>query len=60
VSVPLIVNVNGDVEAAHKALAGAFDAPDVEDLRVYNIGDGAALSGPLVAGQREGCFRDQT
>lgn len=52
-SVPMILDVVENAEAAREALAGAFDDPDVADLRVYNTGDGEAMSGVLVAGQRE-------
>jgi hypothetical protein len=48
-SVPLLVE--GEDKAG--ALAAAYDAPQVVDLRVYNIGDGEAMSGLIVAGQRE-------
>jgi hypothetical protein len=39
-------------DAARAALAGAFDDPAVADLRVFNLGDGGAMSGLLVAGRR--------
>jgi hypothetical protein len=38
------------VEVAPYALSAAFDAAEITDLRVYNIGDGEAMSGLLVAG----------
>jgi hypothetical protein len=44
-----------DTEAQDKtqqALAAVFDDPQVTDLQVYAIGDGAALVGLLVAGYR--------
>jgi hypothetical protein len=51
-SVPMILeNVEG-AEAARVALAAAFDDPAVSELRVFNIGDGAAMSGLLIAGRR--------
>jgi hypothetical protein len=53
ISVPLIIEVSADVEAAKEALSDAYDAPEVSELRVYNIGDGSAMSGLLVAGRRE-------
>ena len=36
-------------QAAQQALAAAFDNPTVTALTVYRIGDGAALSGLLIA-----------
>lgn len=48
-SVPMILSV----ASAEEALAEAYDAPDVTDLRVYNTGDGGAMSGLLLAGRRE-------
>lgn len=53
ISVPLVLEVMDDPEAAVKALAAAYDDPDVADFRVYTIGDGSAMSGLLLAGQRE-------
>ncbi len=51
--VGMILDVVEDAAAARKALSGAFDAPDVVDLRAYLIGDGAAMSGLLLAGRRD-------
>ena len=53
ISVPLIIEVSGDAEAAREALSDTYDAPEVTELRVYNIGDGEAMSGLLLAGRRE-------
>lgn len=39
--------------SARAALVTAFDDPAVTELAVYQIGDGAALSGLLVAGWRQ-------
>ena len=39
-----------DPEKARAALSAAFDAPATTELMVYNTGDGAAMSGVLVAG----------
>ena len=39
-------------EAARAALSAAFDDPKVSELRVFNLGDGEAMSGLLVAGRR--------
>jgi hypothetical protein len=52
-SVPMILEVVEDSVAARAALSAAFDAPQVTELRVFNLGDGGALSGLLVAGRRE-------
>ncbi len=41
-----------DPEKARAALSAAFDDPAVTELAVYNTGDGAAMSGLLVAGCR--------
>ncbi len=41
-----------DAAAARAALAAAFDGPDVTALEVFNAGDGAAMSGVVVAGSR--------
>jgi hypothetical protein len=41
---------NGD--QAQQALAAAYDDLQVTDLRIYAIGDGAAMSGLLLAGCR--------
>ena len=53
VSVPLILEVSEIAEAAREALSAAYDAPEVNELRVYNTGDGEAMSGLLLAGLRE-------
>ena len=51
-SVEMILdNVDGP-EKARAALSAAFDDPAVTELRVFNLGDGGALSGILVAGRR--------
>ena len=39
-------------EKGQQALAAVYDPAEVADLRVYNIGDGEAMSGLIVAGQR--------
>ena len=51
-SAPIILDVVQDAEKAHAALAAAFDDPAVTELRVFNLGDGSAMSGILVAGRR--------
>ena len=39
-------------ETARAALSAAFDDPAVSELRAFNLGDGEAMSGLLVAGRR--------
>lgn len=51
-SVVLLLDAIEDSTAARAALVVAFDDPAVTELRVFNIGDGAAMSGLLVAGRR--------
>jgi hypothetical protein len=48
-SVPMLLDAIDNPEAARAALSAAFDDPAVADLRVFNLGDGAALSGLLIA-----------
>lgn len=52
VSVPLVLDLAADAESARAALAAVYDDPTVTDLAVYNLGDGGAMSGLLVAGRR--------
>ena len=40
-------------ERAQAALAATFDDPAVAELAVFTLGDGGAMAGLLVAGQRE-------
>jgi len=54
ISVPMILDNIDGAERARAALAAAYDDPAVTDLRVYNLGDGGAMSGLLVAGYRKG------
>lgn len=51
-SVPMVLDGLQDAEQARAALSTAFDDPAVTELRVFNLGDGAAMSGLLVAGRR--------
>ncbi len=53
-SAPMILDVVEDAARARVALAAAFDDPAVSELRVFNLGDGEAMSGILVAGYRAG------
>ena len=50
---PLIVDNGSSATSSRQALAAAFDDDAVALVRVYKIGDGAALSGLLIAGRRE-------
>jgi len=51
-SVPMVLENLEGAEAARAALSGAFDDPAVTELRVFNLGDGGAMSGLLIAGRR--------
>lgn len=51
-SAPMLFDGVRDEEAARAALVAAFDDPAVTELRVFNLGDGGAMSGILVAGRR--------
>lgn len=51
-SATMILDVVQDAGAGRAALAAAFDDPAVTELRVFNLGDGGAMSGILVAGRR--------
>lgn len=44
-STPMILGVDPD------ALSAVFDVDDMKEVRVYNLGDGGAMSGLLVAGR---------
>ena len=51
-SVPVILAAIERAEAARAALSAAFDDPAVAELRVFNLGDGEAMSGVLIAARR--------
>jgi len=51
-SVPMILDNIEGADKARAALAAAYDDPAVTELRVFNLGDGGAMSGILVAGRR--------
>ena len=51
-SVPMILDVVEGAANAVNALSAAYDHPSVVDFNVYNIGDGGAMSGLLLAGRR--------
>lgn len=50
-SVPMILDNIDNAEQARTALATAFDDPAVSEVRVFNLGDGGAMSGILIAGR---------
>ena len=50
-SVPMILGVN-DPDFGKFALSQAFDADNVNELKVFNLGDGGAMSGLLIASRR--------
>jgi len=52
ISVPMILDNIEGAEQARAALSAAYDDPAVTELRVFNLGDGEAMSGLLVAGRR--------
>ena len=54
ISVPMILDNIDGADQARAALAAAYDDPAVTDLRVFNLGDGGAMSGLLIAGRRQG------
>ncbi len=51
-SVPMILDTIDRPDAARAALSAAFDDSAVTELRVFNLGDGAAMSGLLIAARR--------
>lgn len=50
--VPMILDNVDNAEQARTALAAVYDDPEMTDVRGFNLGDGAAMSGLLVAGRR--------
>jgi hypothetical protein len=52
-AVEMILDNIDEAENAQQALAAAYDPDEVVDLRAFNIGDGEAMSGLLLAGQRD-------
>lgn len=48
----LLLDDTDNSDQARQALAAAYDDSQVTDLRIYAIGDGAAMSGLLLAGGR--------
>ena len=51
-SIPMILDTIDRPDAARAALSAAFDDSAVTELRVFNLGDGAAMSGLLIAARR--------
>jgi hypothetical protein len=51
-SVPMILEGMEGADKARAALAAVYDDPAMTELRVFNLGDGGAMSGLLVAGRR--------
>ncbi len=51
-SVPMILDAIDGAVQARAALAAAFDDPAMNEVAVFNLGDGGAMSGILVAGRR--------
>jgi hypothetical protein len=47
-SASLLLENQEDVSAATQALQNAFDHPQLKELKVFKIGDGAAMSGLLI------------
>ena len=47
-----MLNGTENPDASKGALVEAFDDPAVENLLVFNVGDGRAMSGILVAARR--------
>jgi hypothetical protein len=51
-SVPMILDNIQNAEKACTTLSVVFDDPLITELRVYNLGDGGAMSGILIAGRQ--------
>jgi hypothetical protein len=51
-SAPMVLDEIEGADKARAALAAAYDDPAVTELRAFNLGDGSAMSGLLVAGRR--------
>lgn len=52
-AIDLLLNGREDADTAQRALKAAYDDPALVDMRIFTIGDGAALSDVLVAGCRQ-------
>lgn len=51
ISVPMILDNIEGAEKARAALSAVYDNPAITDLQVFNLGDGGAMSGLLIAGR---------
>lgn len=51
VSVPMILDNLDGAEQARAALEAVYDDSAITELRVFTLGDGAAMTGILVAGR---------
>jgi hypothetical protein len=51
-SVPMFLDAIDGAAKARAALSAAYDDPAVTELRIFNLGDGGAMSGLLIAGRR--------
>jgi hypothetical protein len=49
-SVPMLLDIN-DAETTQKALSATYDNAEVNNLSVFALGDGSAMSGVLIAGR---------
>jgi hypothetical protein len=47
----ILDNLEG-AEQARAALSAVYDDPAITELQVYNLGDGGAMSGLLIAGRQ--------
>jgi len=52
-SLSLLLDPGGDAANAQKALSTVYDDAVIAELSLYTLGDGAALSGLLIAGRRQ-------
>ena len=51
-SAEMILDNVDNADASRAALSAVYDDPAVTELRVFNLGDGEAMSGLLVVGRR--------
>lgn len=51
-SVPMILDNRAGAQEARTALSAAYNDPTLTELRVFNLGDSAAMAGLLIAGRR--------
>lgn len=48
-AVEMILDTVEDADAGRSAVSGVFNDPLIDELRVYKLGDGAAMSGLLIS-----------